>query len=317
MDVLRVLTLNIWNRSGPWDARLPLIQQGLVAEAADIVGLQEVLCMQGPLGQVSQLDVLHDGLANLADMTNRSTMDGSTTGGSTTDGSTIVQYPHRAYAPAWTIDSGSGFTMGNAILSRFPIVETQQTLLPNPIGHETRSLLYALCETPHGLQPVFVTHLDWQFELSHARCEQVSFIVDQMADWLTPARAAGQDLLPAILLGDFNAEPDSDEIRFLRGKHALPSFRSGKLRGCYFNDVVDFCHGDAGPTFARDNVFAVREREPDRRIDYIFTAAPDRFGRGLPMSARRCFTKASAGIHPSDHYGVICELACARAPIPS
>ena len=299
MDVLRVLTLNIWNRSGPWDARLPLIQQGLATEAADIVGLQEVLCMQGPLGHVSQLDAIVDGLK-----------DGSA-------GAVPIDYAHRAYAPAWTIDSGSGFTMGNAVLSRFPIVDTQQTLLPNPIGHETRSLLYALCETPHGLQPVFVTHLDWQFELSHARCEQVSYIVDQLTDWLAPARAAGQDLLPAILLGDFNAEPDSDEIRFLRGRHALPSARTGKLRGCYFNDVVEFCNGDAGPTFARDNVFAVREREPDRRIDYIFTATPDRFSRGLPLLARRCFTQASDGIHPSDHYGVLCELACARAPIPS
>ncbi len=300
MDVVRVLSLNIWNRSGPWDARLPLICAGLAAEAADVVGLQEVMCMQGPLGTISQLDAIVDGLRGQPAAANGSTLD----------------YPHRAYAAAWTIDSASGFTMGNAILSRFPIVETQQTLLPNPIGHETRALLYALCETPHGFLPVFVTHLDWQFELSHARCQQVSFIVDQMADWLTAARQDGRDVLPAILLGDFNAEPDSDEIRFLRGRHALPSSRTGALRGCYFNDVVDFCHGDAGPTFARDNVFARKEREPDRRIDYIFAAPPDRYERGLPCTARRCFTQAEGGIHPSDHYGVVCELTLGRPAGP-
>lgn len=300
MDTVRILSLNIWNRSGPWDARLPLICAGLATEAADVVGLQEVMCMQGPLGTLSQLDAIVDGLPQPA-----------ATAPTPTAATSL--YPHRAYAPAWTIDSGSGFTMGNAILSRFPIVETQATLLPNPIGHETRSLLYALCETPHGLLPVFVTHLDWQFELSHARCQQVSFIVEQMADWLAQARQGGRDVLPAVLLGDFNAEPDSDEVRFLRGRHALVSARSGALRGCYFNDVIDFCHGDAGPTFARDNVFAVKEREPDRRIDYIFVAPPDRFSRGQPLSARRCFTQAEGGVHPSDHYGVICELRLAPA----
>jgi endonuclease/exonuclease/phosphatase family metal-dependent hydrolase len=303
MDAVRILSLNIWNRSGPWDARLPLICSGLSAEAADIVGLQEVLCMQGPLGTLSQLDAIVDGLRALptpadADAGSRAKVD----------------YPHRAYTAAWTLDSASGFTMGNAILSRFPIIETRGTLLPNPIGHETRALLYALCETPSGLLPVFVTHLDWQFELSHARCQQVAFIVDQLTDWLTSARQGGRDVLPAVLLGDFNAEPDSDEIRFLRGRHALPSARGGGLRGCYFNDVVEFCRGDAGPTFARDNVFAVKEREPDRRIDYIFTAPPDRYSRGLPLSARRCFTQAEGGIHPSDHYGVVCDLALGRPP---
>lgn len=295
MDTLRVLSLNIWNRSGPWEARLPLLRAGLAAEAAHIVGLQEVMCMAGPLGSISQLDAL-------APVEPAS------------DPSAGPSYPHRVYAPAWTIDSGSGFTMGNALLSQFPIVDTGQTLLPNPIEHETRSLLFALCQTPHGLQPVAVTHLDWQLDLSHARCQQVSFIVDALADWLAPHRQAGADLLPLILLGDFNAEPDSDEIRFLRGYHALPSLRTGKLRGAYFNDAVLFAGGDAGPTFARDNVFARREREPSRRIDYIFVATPDRFGRGLPLSGRRCFLTETDGIHPSDHYGVIADLQLARAP---
>jgi endonuclease/exonuclease/phosphatase family metal-dependent hydrolase len=295
MDTLRVLSLNIWNRSGPWEARLPLLRAGLAAEAAHIVGLQEVMCMAGPLGSLSQLDDL-------------------AASESASDPKAGPSYPHRVYAPAWTIDSGSGFTMGNALLSQFPIVDTGQTLLPNPIEHETRSLLFALCQTPHGLQPVAVTHLDWQLDLSHARCQQVSFIVDALADWLAPHRQAGADLLPLILLGDFNAEPDSDEIRFLRGHHALPSLRTGKLRGTYFNDAVLFADGDAGPTFARDNVFAGREREPSRRIDYIFVATPDRFGRGLPLSGRRCFLTATDGVHPSDHYGVSADVQLAPSP---
>lgn len=289
MHALRVVCLNIWNRSGPWDARLPLIRAGLRAEAADIVALQEVLCMSGPAGDLSQLDdiVRPDG----------------------EDANPL--YAHRAYAPAWTLDAAAGFTMGNAILSRFPILETHTVLLPNPIGHETRSLLCALLQTGAGLQPILVTHLDWQFNLSHARCQQVSFMVDCMDGWLRAARDRnpGADLLPAILCGDFNAESDSDEIRFLRGRHALPAPGTGVLRGVYFNDPVDFCHADAGPTFARDNVFAAREREPDRRVDYIFVAPPDRLGRGVPLAVRRCFTQPKDGVFASDHYGVVADIA--------
>lgn len=293
MDTLRVLSINIWNRSGPWEARLPLLRAGLATEAAHIVGLQEVMCMQGPLGTLSQLD-------ELAPPHNSGPGESAS-------------YPHRVYAPAWTLDADSGFTMGNALLSQFPIVDTQQTLLPNPIGHETRSLLYALCQTPHGLQPVAVTHLDWQLDLSHARCAQVSFIVDKLAEWLAPHRQARAELLPAVLLGDFNAEEPSDEIRFLRGYHALPSPSTGRLRGSYFNDAVLFTAGDAGPTFSRDNVFARREREPSRRIDYIFVEPPDRFGRGLPLSGRRCFLTAVDGVHPSDHFGVVADLKLAAS----
>ena len=293
MDTLRVLSLNIWNRSGPWEARRPLIRAGLAAEAAHLVGLQEVMCIDGPLGRISQLDELAP------------------------PDDAPARYPHRVYAPAWTIDSGSGFTMGNALLSHFPIVDSQQVLLPNPMGHETRSLLFALCQTPHGLQPVLVTHLDWQLHLSHVRCLQVSFIVDKLEEWLAPHRQAGADLLPVILMGDFNAEPASDEIRFLRGYHALPSATTGQLRGTYFNDALQFVGGDTGPTFARDNVFAVREREPDRRLDYIFVQLADRFGRGLPLTGRRCFLNAQDGIHPSDHYGVLTDLQISRPPTAS
>src|SRR5262245_11813894 len=40
---LRVLTLNIWNRQGPWEERVRLIREGLVALDPDVVGLQEVM----------------------------------------------------------------------------------------------------------------------------------------------------------------------------------------------------------------------------------------------------------------------------------
>ena len=44
---LKVLTINIWNRSGPWDARLALLRKGLAAVDADLVGVQEVIAPGG------------------------------------------------------------------------------------------------------------------------------------------------------------------------------------------------------------------------------------------------------------------------------
>ena len=54
MERLRVVTLNIWNRQGPWRERLPLIRDGLAALAPDVVGLQEVLGAQRTPEQVLQ-----------------------------------------------------------------------------------------------------------------------------------------------------------------------------------------------------------------------------------------------------------------------
>ena len=46
IDRLRVLTLNIWNRQGPFPARRELILQGLRRESPDLIALQEVLRLE-------------------------------------------------------------------------------------------------------------------------------------------------------------------------------------------------------------------------------------------------------------------------------
>src|SRR3954471_14822278 len=97
MDRLRVLTLNIWNRQGPWEARLALIRRGIEALRPDLVALQEVLRFEGnPRTQASEIA---EGLGY-----------------------------HEAYGLAWEI--GGGLQFGNAILSRFPIVSSETFALP-------------------------------------------------------------------------------------------------------------------------------------------------------------------------------------------
>lgn len=268
MDLLRVVTLNIWNNQGPWPERLRLIRKELPTLDAHLVGLQEVLHLD-PANTPDQAQAIAEGLGY-----------------------------YTAFASAWHI--GGGLQFGNALLSRYPIAAAQSFLLPCEEGDETRALLYCSVDAPCGKIPVFVTHLSWQLHRSDVRQQQVAFIVSRIKE-LAPV-----DGFPPVLMGDFNAEPDSDEIRYLRGYHS----RLG--RSVYFADCFAAAgDGSPGYTYARENPFALRAHEPNRRLDYIFVRGPDRALRGEPLSARRCFTVAENGVFPSDHYGVFAEIQAA------
>ena len=184
MSVLRVATINVWNKAGPWLARLPLIRRELERLAPEVVGMQEVLRFQPDSAQGAPLTVQNDQATEIAEGLGF----------------------HIAYSVA--SDYGNGLKFGNALLSRSPIVEQRSFPLPGVESGETRSLLYALCDTPHGSLPVFVTHLNWKFHHGAVRQRQVAFIAERIAE-LSPI---GGSHLPPVLMGDFNAAPDADEI---------------------------------------------------------------------------------------------------------
>jgi endonuclease/exonuclease/phosphatase family metal-dependent hydrolase len=256
--MIRAVTLNIWNRQGPWDERLPLIIKALRALDADLVGLQEVLRFETQ----DQARAIAAGAG----------------------------FEHLAYGPAWEI--GGGLTFGNAILSRQPLEDVRVEPLPVEPGGQGRSLLLARA----GEVPVLVTHLTWQLHLADVRAQQVRRIDDLAREW------APSDGFPPILMGDFNAEPESDEIRFLCGRGALGG------RGTYWADCFGLRGDGPGHTYARSNPYAFATREPSRRIDYVFVRGPDRKLRGEPISARIVFDQGAGGVFPSDHYGVYAEI---------
>jgi endonuclease/exonuclease/phosphatase family metal-dependent hydrolase len=270
MGELTCVTLNIWNRFGPWDERLPRLQDGLRALDPDIVGLQEVL-------------VLEDG---------------------SFDQSALVARGGPLRHVAWGKCSKNAHPVGNAILSRFPIKDSASFDLDDGGTNEHRVLVYALLDTPHGEVPVFVTHLNWKLDEGHIRVLQVKEVAAIVA---IKAPKTG---FPPILMGDFNAEPDSDEMRYLRGLTGLGE------RCVYFADCFAATRGAPGSsqdphgyTFARDNQFALLCREPNRRIDYVFVGGPDDRGRGEPLASSLCMNQATDGMHPSDHYGVWAKIS--------
>lgn len=265
MDLVRVVTLNVWNRQGPWAARLALVQAGLDALAPDVVALQEVLSKDG----ASQADDIARGLR----------------------GAWHVGF---GAAHAWP----DGTLFGNAILSRWPIARTEVVPLPEGGTKEQRSLLRADLATPWGELPVFVTHLNWKLHEGVVREAQVVAVADAIK------RAAPIAGLPPVLCGDLNAQPETNEIRFLSGLGSLAG------RSVYFADCFGLVGAGPGVTFdTRHNAFAAPTLEPPRRIDYVFVRGPDRHGRGRPVAARVVLDTPSAGVWPSDHYGVLAEIS--------
>jgi endonuclease/exonuclease/phosphatase family metal-dependent hydrolase len=140
---------------------------------------------------------------------------------------------------------------------------------------------------------------------SDARCEQVRALADHVARVAPP----GDQTFPPILLGDFNAEPDSDEMRFLRGLTPL----GGK--SVFFADCwAQLRPGEHGWTYDRSNPYAYRSREPSKRIDYVYVRGPDRALRGEPLAADLCLHTPEDGVWPTDHFGVLVEIQAASRP---
>ena len=159
-------------------------------------------------------------------------------------------------------------------------------------------MLHVVLDAPFGRLPVFVTHLDWRLDEGHYREIQVQHVAAAVAE-RCPVGAG----VPPILMGDFNAEPESDEMRFLRGLTSLGG------RRVYFADTFGLVGQGRGVTFARRNPFAAMLPEPDRRIDYIFVRGPDDRGRGDPIEAHVAFDQTVGGVFPSDHFGVVATIS--------
>jgi endonuclease/exonuclease/phosphatase family metal-dependent hydrolase len=273
---LRVVTLNLWGDRAPLDARLAAAAAGLGALSPDVVLLQEVR--------------VGDGLANTAVRL-----------------ASLLGPPYTArYGTAvaggpgtWGPASAAG-EEGLAVIARHPLAEPQAVELPDARPGERRILFSARVDVAGARGPVFchTTHLHWRFSDGVARERQVLAIDETI-------RAVAGDAVH-VLGGDFNAAPDHDEIRFLRGRHTLGERRA------YWQDAFAAIHPDAaGWTWARRNPSTqwMRWLELDRRIDYIFVSQEKRDGRARVLdSAVVLDAPGAGGVFPSDHFAVLADL---------
>lgn len=268
---LRVVTFNLWGEQGPFQKRFPLCIEGLRELSPCVVALQEVREIPGTLCNTALQIAEALGMSHV-------------------------------FGPA---TEWGGGVEGLAILSRFPIVKHFITELPHARSEERRILLWAELKTPWGIVLCGTTHLHYRMTDGIAREDQVE-AVDRLLK--THAQTLSPQALLTVLAGDFNACPESDEMRFLRGLHSLSGRRT------YYQDAF-LCAQDTPPlpgyTWSRRNPYTAKLRflQQDRRLDYLFVSPPSRDGRGLIHECRVVLDRPdSDGTLPSDHFGLLAEV---------
>lgn len=264
MRPLRVMTLNIWNDDGPWIERSRLIREQISTLDPDLIGFQEVL-------RGEDLDLLEELLEG-----------------------TDYQGDFVCATSGWP---RQGVELGNAIVSRWPIITRQELVLPTAEGHEGRAALIGTINSPIGEITFASTHLSWRMDQGHIRERQVAVIAEYL-DY--PLMEGG---FPPIIVGDFNTISDSTEIRFLTGKHSFGG-RSFFLRDAWAHAG----DGSAGLTWTTENPYIPRWLEPERRVDYIFVGLPTQMGLGDILSCQIVCNQPVDGVWPSDHFGLLAEL---------
>jgi endonuclease/exonuclease/phosphatase family metal-dependent hydrolase len=274
--VLRVMTWNLWWRFGDWRRRFDAIVHVLRSSSPDIVGLQEVWAT----ATENQARIL----ADLLDM-------------------------HVAWRPSPAPEhyqrriGDRAVTVGNAILSRWPISRESSCVLPAGAGDAGRTTLCALVTAPTGAVPFFATQLTAAVGHSALRSDQVRALTRWVVDETPPGASP-------LVTGDFNAEPDSDEIRLLGGHKTPPP-----VPGLVLLDTWRYADpGVRGWTWDRRNPAVLATGEPDARIDYVFLGyRPNTDSLVRVLDAWLDGNEPVDGIWPSDHAAVVAELEWGRA----
>lgn len=183
-----------------------------------------------------------------------------------------------------------GFSL--AILSSLAIAEQRQLVLPSP-GAEERTLLSVKLGEPEVW--LHCTHLSHRLDACSMRQAQVARIAQEL-------RAIDDQALH-ILGGDLNAEPSSDEMRFLRGLCSL-SATSMHMQDAWLRHHPEDAHGFTW-SMQRGAARMARSIDVDRRIDYLYVGTRRADGRGtVEDSGKVCDEASDTGLHASDHCGV-------------
>ncbi|GGO40129.1 endonuclease/exonuclease/phosphatase family protein [Streptomyces lasiicapitis] len=289
---MRILTWNVWGRFGPWEQRQKAILSVLRDLRPDVVGLQEVWQKNG--------ENLAEWLADELDL-------------------------HWTWEPTpapqwWRQRVGDpAVDFGNAVLSRWPVADRAVAQLPplheagddgrldaagddgpfDAASDDGRLVLYARLAAPGQDVPFFTTHLSSPPYASAVRCAQVAVLAAFVAEHRTGTA------FPPVVTGDFNAVPDSDEIRLLGGYRTAPA-----VPGQVLLDAWQYAEpGAASATWDAENPYVAPTHDPSIRIDYVHVGPCGPGGLGAVRGVRRAGDGPVDGVWPSDHAAVVADLA--------
>ncbi|WP_169811987.1 endonuclease/exonuclease/phosphatase family protein [Nocardia grenadensis] len=217
--------------------------------------------------------------------------------------------------PGWHVAWHSRTTpdgIGLALASRWPFGEIRE----HPLGVTDRTAAFpwsavvvAAVQAPQPFGTLHIAHHKpvFQFDYEHERelqAVEAARFIDEVLD--------GREE-HVVVVGDFDATPDSASIRFWTGRQSLAGMSVS------YHDAWEVLRpDDPGHTFTPDNPLVARGdmfSAAGRRIDYVLVRGTG-FGPTLEVRAvDRICIDAVDGIQASDHYGVLAELTVpARAP---
>ena len=257
MPTLTVATLNLYGPPFRREERGPLVVQQLLDVRPDIIGFQEV-------------DLTVDRGNWVCDRFNELLRQA--------DG---VQYRiHHFSNPGRTVTQGA-----QAVMTHLPLLLHEgfdylvEELPWNCVAQRVRVDLGA------GIEFDFYnTHLHYQLgdEAEQIRCRQTARLLDWMDfhGWT----------VPKVLVGDFNAWPDSKPVRMLK-ERLVSSYEH--VHGCE-------------PAKTWPTAMIRQPNAPDWTLDYIFISRDVR-----ALDARVVFDQPDSGdptLFPSDHYGLTATI---------
>ncbi|MGJ9404790.1 endonuclease/exonuclease/phosphatase family protein [Nesterenkonia aurantiaca] len=172
---------------------------------------------------------------------------------------------------------------GNAILSEYPIISSENHLLTNieyeERPTEQRGLLEAVVNVRGNHIAFHSTHLDFQRE--EQRALQVQEIID----------ITGTSKRPTVIVGDLNATPDAPELQPLFSVFTDTFAALGQNDDYTFGPDLEGLPGSGSV------------ENPSLRIDYILTA------RGVTATSANVIQTTA-----SDHLPIVAELSITKTP---
>ena len=252
---MKVMSFNIWNYTRPWPLRRKLIADLIRSHQPDVISLQETrhdFRFESGLGQGDQL-------AELTDYTPTFMLG-------------------QVYFPILRVDEGVTTLTREAPRK---VMRLDLSMLPHEREDQNqRVCLGVRVMGDQGEVDIYNTHWSLSARARERNAVEVTrFIVQESQD------------RPTLVMGDFNAKPDTLPIRYLVGDASIDG-ASGDFVDCWLAANP----GQPGFTYA--------SFDPVRRIDYMM-------GRNLPRGVRNAKVIGSEpveGVYPSDHMGILVEL---------
>ena len=136
--------------------------------------------------------------------------------------------------------------------------------------------------------------------------------IRKLLDWIT--KKLPQDA-PVILMGDFNASPDQEEIQWIRDAGFVDTFSamnnpetSGNTWDPEFNLNIQQHYQLSSPDVNMTLFKRIQEenRKRAKRIDYIFIR-PGHLQIDI-IESRIVLNNEEQNLHPSDHFGVLTKI---------